>query len=350
MRKKVLTNTASEKGEQLFKTNISAEDAFKHYDADKNSKITQLEFDNILEDLFRDKFGNPYPISYTTANEMYSVFNKHHGISLEDFKFCWNCWIKTILRPVSAIVIVDVQNDFITGSLAIKDYPAQEDGADVVPVVNNLLDTVPFDNIFYSQDWHPTDHISFFDNLNLPGREFAEDSPIKTKSNVKLFSEVIFKGPPKTKVKLWPRHCVQESEGAEFHKDLKVHKLAQIIRKGADPKIDSFSAFFDNEKLAKTELDDKLKAKGVTDVYTSGIATDVCVSYTSNDAQDLGYRTILIEDASKGIFPDGISKTKDSIKAKNGLVINANDVKDIVQGLNRPVELGYAKALQCKTK
>ena len=157
MRKEVLTDTASEKGEQLFKSNISAYDSFTHYDADKNRKITQLEFDNILEDLFRDQFGNPYPITSEKANEIYSIFNKNDGINLEEFEHCWSCWIKTILRPVSAIIIVDVQNDFITGSLAIKDYPAQEDGADVVPVVNNLVDTVPFDNIFYSQDWHPTD-------------------------------------------------------------------------------------------------------------------------------------------------------------------------------------------------
>ena len=112
--------------------------------------------------------------------------------------------------------------------------------------------------------------------------------------------------------------------------------------------IDSFSGFFDNERLAKTELDAKLKEKGVTDVYTCGIATDVCVSFTSNDAQELGYRTILKQDAAKGIFPDGINSTKDSIRSKNGLVIDSVEAKDIVQGLNRPVELGYAKALQCK--
>ena len=154
----------------------------------------------------------------------------------------------------------------------------------------------------------------------------------------------------KTRQKLWPRHCVQESEGAKLHKDLLVHRLGQMIRKGSDPKIDSYSAFFDNERLAKTDLDDLLKAKGVTDVYTSGIATDVCVSHTSNDAQDLGYRTILIQDASKGIIPEAISDAKDSIRANNGLVVDAKDVKDIVQGLNRPFELGYAKALRCKMK
>merc|ERR1719412_2835706 len=118
---------------------------------------------------------------------MFSIFKKNgdDGISLVDFRKCWNCWIKTILRPVSAIVVVDVQNDFITGSLATKHQPAKEDGEKIVPTINAMLDTVPFDNIFYSQDWHPTDHISFIDNLNLPGREFADDSPIKNKFDAK---------------------------------------------------------------------------------------------------------------------------------------------------------------------
>ena len=289
MRNEILRDTPSENGSLLFKSDISAKEAFDHYDKDKNGRLMRSEFHYILRDLFRDAFGNLHSIDTEKENEIYSIFSKGGELNLEKFNDCWNCWIKTILRPVSAFVVIDVQNDFITGALAIKDYPAKEDGTDVIPVVNKLLETVPFDNIFYTQDWHPNDHISFFDNLNLPGREFAEDSPIQTKSYVALFDEVIFKGPPKTKQKLWPRHCVQESEGAKLHKDLLVHRLGKIIKKGSNPKIDSYSAFFDNERLAKTDLDNMLKSKGVTDVYTSGIATDVCVSYTSNDAQDLGY-------------------------------------------------------------
>ena len=348
MRKEVLKDTPSENGDSLFKSGITSEDAFNHYDSNGKGKLTQEDFNNLLQDLFRDAKGNPHTVDSDKAKEMYSIFNKHDGITLDDFKECWNCWIKTILRPVSAIVIVDVQNDFINGSLAIKDYPAKEDGADCVPVINNALNSIPFDNIFYTKDWHPTNHISFFDNLNLPGREFSEDSPVKNKSDAKMFEEATFIGPPKTTVRFWPRHCVQGSEGAELHKDLIDHKLGQTILKGFDPLIDSFSGFFDNERLAKTELDAKLKEKGVTDVYTCGIATDVCVSYTSNDAQELGYRTILIKDAARGIFPDQIANTTTSIRSKHGLVLDSPEVKDIVQGLNRPVELGYAKALQCK--
>ena len=350
MRKEVLTDKASDSGDTVLKGTIKSDQAFDHFDANKDGKLDQKEFDDLLADLFRDATGKPHPIDEEKSSELFAMFkdSAEDGITLQAFQKCWDCWIKHILRPISALVVVDVQNDFISGSLAIKSQPAKEDGADLVPIINGLLDTVPFDNIIYSQDWHPTNHISFFDNLNLPGRDFAEDSPIK-KEDATLFSNVIFQGPPRTDQTLWPRHCVQGTEGADFHKDLTMHPLGLIVQKGTNPNIDSYSAFFDNGKLAKTELDEKLKEKGVTDVYTCGIATDVCVSFTSNDAQDLGYRTILVDNASGGITPGGISKTKNDIKAKHGIIVNSSEVKDLVQGLNRPFELGYAKALQCKS-
>jgi len=348
MRKDVLTDTASEPGNKLFKDVITAEDAFKHFDANQDNKLDQGEFDKLLSELFRDASGSPHNIDPEKSKEIFAIFNQNggDGITFLDFEKCWNSWIKTVLRPVSAIIVVDVQNDFITGSLAIKNFDAKDDGADLVPIINNILDTVPFDNIVYSQDWHPSNHISFHDNIHL--WDLAEDSPIKNKSEAAEFSAVIFEGPPRINQTLWPRHCEQGTKGAEYHKDLKIHPLSLNIQKGFNPKIDSESAFFDNARLAKTELDAKLKERGVTDVFTCGIATDVCVSATSHDAIDLGYRTILIEDACGGIFPDNILKTKQSIKAKNGLVVDTSAVKDLVQGLNRPFELGYMKALGCK--
>ena len=348
-RNEVLKDKPGETGDAVLKGTINADQAFHHFDANKDGRLDQKEFDGLLADLFRDATGKPHTIDQGKSSELFAMFKNsaEDGITLQDFQNCWDCWIKNILRPISAIVVVDVQNDFISGSLAIKTQPAKEDGADLVPIINDLLDTVPFDNIVYSQDWHPTNHISFFDNLNLPGRDFAEDSPIK-KENATLFSNVVFQGPPKTDQTLWPRHCVQGTEGADFHKDLKMHPLGLIVQKGMNPIIDSYSAFFDNGKLGKTELDEKLKERGVTDVYTCGIATDVCVSFTSNDAQDLGYRTILIENASGGITPEGIEKTKNAVKAKHGIIVDSSDVKDLVQGLNRPFEIGYVKALQCK--
>ena len=304
MRKEPLGASPSGNGSTLFKETVNAEHCFKHFDADKDGKLNKDEFSNLLKDLFRNANGQSYSIEPSKLTEMFNIFKKNDGdgINMEEFTDCWNCWIKTILRPVSAIVIVDVQNDFITGTLAIKDYAAKEDGIDTVPPINKMLGDVPFDNIYYTQDWHPSNHISFFDNLNLEGREFAEDSPIQDKNKANLFDNVVFKGPPKTNQTLWPRHCVQESDGAKLHADLKMHPQGTVVQKGFNPNIDSYSGFFDNGKLAKTELEAKLRSKGVTDVYTCGIATDVCVAFTSNDAQDLGFRTVLVEDASKGIF------------------------------------------------
>ena len=343
-------NTPSGPEDRALKGNITADSTFRYFDENGDGRMVEEEFRNLMEDLFRDASGKPHTIDPGNRREMYFIFENRDlaGLTRKDFQHTWDCWIKTILRPVSAIIVIDVQNDFIDGSLAIKEYDAKQDGADVVPVVNNILDTVPFDNIFYSQDWHPKNHISFFESLNQPDRELADDSPIKKKSEAKLFSKVVFKGPPKINQTLWPRHCEQGSEGARFHKDLKIHPLSVNIQKGTDPKIDSESAFWDNGKLAQTQLDKKLKERGVTDLYTCGIATDVCVKATSKDAQDLGYRTILIQDASGGIFNDGILKTKEEVRARKGVVVNSADVKDLVQGRNRPAELGYFKALRCK--
>merc|ERR1711894_343326 len=99
-------------GDRLFTSNITAVDTFQHYDLDNNGRITIREFNELLIDLFRDGYGNPYYIEAQTAYELYSIFTKSDVLGFEEFQKCWNCWIKTILRPVSAILVIDVQNDF----------------------------------------------------------------------------------------------------------------------------------------------------------------------------------------------------------------------------------------------
>merc|ERR1739844_231659 len=105
-----------------------------------DGKLNKDEFSNLLNDLFRNANGKSYSIEPLKLTEMFNIFKKNDGdgINMKEFTDCWNCWIKTIVRPVSAIVIVDVQNDFITGTLAIKDYPAKEDGIDTVPPINKM--------------------------------------------------------------------------------------------------------------------------------------------------------------------------------------------------------------------
>ena len=116
MRRDVLTDTPSEHGNSLFKDVITAEDAFKHFDANEDNKLDQGEFDKLLADLFRDASGNPHIVDPDKSKEIFVIFNQDggDGITLQDFQICWNKWIKPIVRPVSAIIVVDVQNDFIS--------------------------------------------------------------------------------------------------------------------------------------------------------------------------------------------------------------------------------------------
>ena len=205
-----------------------------------------------------------------------------------------------------------------------------------------MIDTVPFDLHCYSIDWHPSDHVSFIDNIHM--RQLHPDSKIQDPGAAELFQTVIFTGPPKTEQVLWPRHCQQNSWGAELHKDLKFHQNAKLIKKGINPDVDSYSAFFDNAKLGKTGLEEVIRSEGCTDVFVCGIATDVCVgkenlkwnmnsfiisflAYTAFDAQDLGFRTIMIDDCSRGIVNENITSTFDKIKSKFGCVVQSSEVK-----------------------
>merc|ERR1711860_97369 len=147
---------------------------------------------------------------------------------------------------------------------------------------------------------------------------------------------------------LWPRHCVQGTWGAEMHKDLKIREDSFIVKKGFNPNVDSYSAFFDNAKLGKTPLDEYLQSKGVTDIYTCGLAYDICVAFTTFDGIELGYRTVLVEDAARDIIDSNIDETRNKVKAKNGVVANSKEVMAMVQGKDRRSELGYGLAMQLK--
>lgn len=139
------------------------------------------------------------------------------------FQWCQNhtgkILVFQIVRPISAFLIVDVQNDFISGTLNISNCSAQQNGLEVVEPINYLLDTVQFDVVFYSLDWHPSNHVSFIDNIGQ--REIHPSSPV-TAENAQTYDTVIFAGTPPMKQRLWPRHCVQDTWGSELHKNLKV--------------------------------------------------------------------------------------------------------------------------------
>lgn len=180
-------------------------------------------------------------------------------------------------------------------------------------------------------------------------REIDNTSGVR-KEVAKVYDTVTFKGPPLIKQRLWPRHCVQDSWGAELHKDLKIVENAIKIYKGTNSEVDSYSVFWDNKKLTETTLSSQLQKIGTTDIYICGLAYDVCVGATAVDALTSGYRTILIDDCSRGVDLVDIEKTKASVIASNGVIVNSSQVKAMVEGRDRRPELGYKLALEIKLK
>jgi len=179
----------------------------------------------------------------------------------------------------TCLLMIDIQNDFCPGgALAVAD------GDGVVTVVNRLQDR--FDLRVLTQDWHPADHSSFADNHD--GSE-----PFST-------MQMAYGGQV-----LWPRHCVQASHGAQFHADLVTDTADLILRKGFRPAIDSYSAFFENDRSTTTGLAGYLRDRGVARVVLAGLATDFCVCYSALDAAELGFDVAVVTDACRGIDLDG---------------------------------------------
>ena len=179
----------------------------------------------------------------------------------------------------SALIVVDVQNDFCPGGAL--EVPR---GDEVVPLINRLAGR--FENIVLTQDWHPAGHASF-------ASSHAGRKPFET---VKLAYG--------TQV-LWPDHCVQGTPGAALHKDLDIPRAQLVIRKGWHPKVDSYSAFLEADRRTKTGLDGYLRSRGVKRVFCVGLATDFCVAWTALDARRFRLQAVVIEDACRAIDTDG---------------------------------------------
>lgn len=176
---------------------------------------------------------------------------------------------------MKALLIVDVQYDFLPGgALAVKD------GDKIIPVINELQEK--FDFIVATQDWHPVDHWSF--SANHAGKKVGEFIQLNGVQQI-----------------LWPVHCVQGSTGAQFHESLNRNKWKKVFQKGTNPLADSYSGFFDNNKMGDTGLSGYLHENGVTDVYVVGLATDYCVKFTVLDAIKEGFEAHLIKDATKAV-------------------------------------------------
>jgi len=173
-----------------------------------------------------------------------------------------------------ALLVIDVQNCFMPGgSLPVPN------GNEVVPLINDLAGK--FSCVVMTQDWHTPGHSSF---ASTHGKE--------------PFSVIDM---PYGKQVMWPDHCVQGTEDAALHAELDLTKANLILRKGFNPNIDGYSAFYDNDKKTSTGLTGYFKARGIKRVFLCGLATDFCVMWSSVDARKDGFKVAVIEDASRGI-------------------------------------------------
>ena len=180
------------------------------------------------------------------------------------------------MRPATdALIVIDVQNDFCPGgALAVAGGDA------IIPRINALMDQ--FATVVLTQDWHPASHASFA--ANHPGRAPFDmvDMPYGAQT-------------------LWPVHCVQGTDGAAFHPALRTDPAQLVIRKGFRPAIDSYSAFFENDRTTPTGLDGYLRSRGISAVTLAGLATDFCVAFSALDAARLGYAVTVDLAACRGI-------------------------------------------------
>ncbi len=205
---------------------------------------------------------------------------------------------------MKALIIIDLQNDFCPGgALAVPDADKTASS------INSILPY--FNKVIATKDWHPTEHISFISNH--PAKNVFD------KIRVNNIEQII-----------WPDHCIQGTYGADFYPDLDIKGVHLILHKGTNPDIDSYSAFFENDKKTSTGVEYYLKGLGVRDVYICGLATDFCVFYSAMDCVKLGFNTFVITDCIKGIdSPKGnINLAMNTMKKEGITFILSKDIKE----------------------
>ena len=205
----------------------------------------------------------------------------------------------------AALIVVDIQNDFLPGgALAVP----RGDGT--VAIGNRLMPLFP--TVVLTADWHPADHSSF-------ASQHAGKSPYD-----------VVPMPYGNQV-LWPNHCVAGTSGADFAAELETVRAHAVIRKGTDKNCDSYSGFLAADRKTPTGLAGYLKSRGVTTVFVCGLATDFCVAWTAQDAAAAGFKTYLIEDASRAIDAGGsLAAAMAGLKTAGVGVIEKKDVPGLL--------------------
>jgi nicotinamidase/pyrazinamidase len=200
------------------------------------------------------------------------------------------------------LLVVDVQNDFCPGG-----HLAVPRGDEVVAPINRLATMFP--HVVLTQDWHPRGHLSF-----------ASSHP-----GARPYQRIEVGYGPQV---LWPDHCVQGTRGAAFRDDLAIPHAELVLRKGYHREIDSYSAFYENDRRTRTGLAGYLRERGLTRVFLAGLAYDFCVRYSAEDAHREGFTPIVIEDACRGIDVDGsVAATRAQFEALGIRSVRAEEIE-----------------------
>jgi nicotinamidase/pyrazinamidase len=197
------------------------------------------------------------------------------------------------------LLVVDIQNDFCPGGALSVPH-----GDEVVAPINGLAQR--FQHVVLTQDWHPAGHHSFASSH--PGRKPYETISVSYGPQI-----------------LWPDHCIQGTPGAAFRSDLRIPHAELVLRKGYHREIDSYSAFFENDRTTRTGLTGYLRERGFARVLLAGLAFDFCVRYSAEDARREGFEVVVFEDACRGIDVDGSIAATRRLFAEIGVVCASSD-------------------------
>jgi len=206
---------------------------------------------------------------------------------------------------MKALCLIDLQRDFFPGGA----LPAPH-GDRILPIVNALLDR-EWDLVVASKDWHPPNHKSF---ASVHEKEEGETVTLGGRRQI-----------------LWPDHCVQNSPGSEFMPGFDVERIDEVVYKGTDPEVDSYSAFYDDAHLRSTGLKEILERRKISDLYCAGLATEYCVLATVLDALEIGFKTFVVLEGAAGVdMHDGDSQKALEKMAENGAALLS--LKDLENG------------------
>ena len=205
------------------------------------------------------------------------------------------------IAPNDVLIVIDVQNDFCPGgALAVADGDA------VIPVIHRVARL--FEHIVLTQDWHTPGHHSFASAH--PGKQAFDQTRVSYGVQT-----------------LWPDHCVQGTRGAEFHPALTLPRAELILRKGFRREIDSYSAFFENDRTTATGMAAYLRERGLTRLFFAGLAYDYCVGYSALDARRLGLPAVMLRDACRAIgLGDSVQKIETEFAAAGVEVIDSDQL------------------------